>query len=112
MDVLKCFSVIEMDTVINNYIANFAEFSVDMSLSYSSFINQITINYKYTLRRISNYISTLKYYKKVIYNNFYKNNYIKKLDIIKSEKIIFYINQNLFFWFFFKSYLRVIYEYL
>ena len=77
MDVLKCFSVIEMDTVINNYIANFAEFSVDMSLSYSSFINQITINYKYTLRRISNYISTLKYYKKVIYNNFYKNNYIK-----------------------------------
>lgn len=93
MNILKCFSVIETDTVINNYIANFAEFKGDMSVSYSNFINQITINYKYTLRRISNYISTLKYYKKVIYNNFYKKKYIKKLDIIKSEKIILYLNK-------------------
>ena len=93
MDVLKCFSLIEMDTVINKYIANFAEFRADMSLSYCSFINQIMINYKYTLRRISNYISTLKYYKQFIYNNFYKKNYIKKLDLIKSDKIILYLNK-------------------
>ena len=83
----------EMDTVINKYIANFAEFRADMSLSYTSFINQIMINYKYTLRRISNYISTLKYYKQFIYNTFYKKNYIKKLDLIKSDKIILYLNK-------------------
>jgi hypothetical protein len=93
MNILKCFSVMEMDTVINMYIANFAEFRADMSLSYTSFINQITINYKYTLRRISNYISTLKYYKQFIYNTFYKKNYIKKLDLIKSDKIILYLNK-------------------
>ena len=93
MNILKCFSVIETERVINNYIDNFAEFKGNMSVSYTSFINQITINYKYTLRRISNYISTLKYYKKVIYYNFYKKNYIKKLDVIKSEKIILYLNK-------------------
>jgi hypothetical protein len=64
-----------------------------MSLSYASFTNQIMINYKYTLRRISNYILTLKYYKQFIYNTFYKKNYIKKLDLIKSDKIILYLNK-------------------
>ena len=99
MNIFKCFSMIsmvEMDKVINNYINNFAEFKTDTNLSYISFINQIMINYKYTLRRISNYISTLKYYKRFIYNNFYKKDYIKKIDLIKSHKIIKHLNKYFF----------------
>ena len=52
MNVFKSFSIKETRVEIENYIKDFDEFEPFLNVSYEHYMNQIIVNYNFTLRRI------------------------------------------------------------
>ena len=60
MNVFKSFSIKETREEIEKYIKDFEEFEPFMNVSYEHYMNQIIVNYNFTLRRIYNRIINQK----------------------------------------------------
>ena len=82
MNVFKSFSIKETREEIEKYIKDFEEFEPFMNVSYEHYMNQIIVNYNFTLRRIYNRIINQKLNKY----------YIGKMNIIKTNKLLYYFN--------------------
>ena len=52
MNVFKSFSIKKTREEIEKYIKDFEEFEPFMNVSYEHYMNQIIVNYNFTLRRI------------------------------------------------------------
>ena len=68
MNVFKSFSIKETRVEIENYIKDFEEFEPFLNVSYEHYMNQIIVNYNFTLRRIYNRIINQKLNKYYYFN--------------------------------------------
>lgn len=93
MNVFKSFSIKETRVEIENYIKDFDEFEPFLNVSYEHYRKQIIINYNFTLRRIRNRIINQNFIKRYLLNQKLNNYYLEKINIIKSNKILHYFNE-------------------
>jgi hypothetical protein len=101
MNVFKSFTIKESNMDIERYIKDFDEFEPFVNVSYENYKNQIIINYNFTLRRIRNRIINQNFLKRYLLNKKLNNYYLEKMNIIKSKKILWYLD----------FYLRIICKY-
>ena len=92
MNIFKSFSIKETIEEIEKYIKDFEEFEPFINVSYEHYINQIIVNYNFTLRRIKNKISWQNFIKRYLLNQKLNNYYIGKMNIIKTNKMLYYFN--------------------
>jgi hypothetical protein len=92
MNIFKSFSIKKTIEEIEKYIKDFEEFEPFINISYEHYINQIIVNYNFTLRRIKNKISWQNFIKRYLLNQKLNNYYIKKMNIIKTNKMLYYFN--------------------
>ena len=92
MNVFKSFSIKETRVELENYIKDFDEFEPFLNVSYEHYMNQIIVNYNFTLRRIKNKISWQNFIKRYLLNQKLNNYYIGKMNIIKTNKMLYYFN--------------------
>ena len=92
MNVFKSFSIKETIEEIEKYIKDFEEFEPFINVSYEHYMNQIIVNYNFTLRRIKNRIINQNFIKRYLLNQKLNNYYIRKINIIKTNKMLYYFN--------------------
>ena len=92
MNVFKSFSIKETIEEIEKYIKDFEEFEPFINVSYEHYLNQIIVNYNFTLRRIKNRIINQNFIKRYLLNQKLNNYYIRKMNIIKTNKMLYYFN--------------------
>jgi hypothetical protein len=92
MNIFKSFSIKATIEEIDKYIKDFEEFEPFINVSYEHYMNQIIVNYNFTLRRIKNKISWQNFIKRYLLNQKLNNYYIRKMNIIKTNKMLYYFN--------------------
>jgi hypothetical protein len=84
MNIFKSFSIKETIEEIEKYIKDFEEFEPFINISYE--------HYNFTLKRIKNKISWQNFIKRYLLNLKLNNYYIGKMNIIKTNKMLYYFN--------------------